>query len=609
MAGLKTSEWSSDSLWPDSSSFERIKQPFLPQKKPSELKELLHPIDSTPEFHDPYSELNLFLSQKIKEEFKESGFVKKWSFYLQEKLVEKIAPEFQRKFPQYRLGIAALKKTWEKIAYFSQQIQTQKEALTDEGKINVHFLIKENLKQYFQFKNPSGPNPLHFAHQLAMKISEYLATIDGVRPMLDHLTKTIWAGQKHLLTGTALEQAQSPYNEFDKFDKLIVKVMLEINGKNPQITQKELEAKVKEAIKALQDLPNFASIDRITANVSALLAEKLYPSSSFHTLYFLEQKSAIFNFISRHIALYKTATFELQFSDLVRRTIALYTLACELPKTLTLEEIQTAVNELHVENRSFPQSIYAFISAELLLTQGHKETIWDAYQEAKNLPPLSPDHLEMIVWKVVSDKEGLLEQLPYRVGQKIDEEIAHILIDNPHQNFTTIVNRTVQFFRKAKELALSKKWPEIERKISLWTIQGDLLCRWIHIESDNNALLKLIIDEWKPKAHTRSISEITQSYLAKYPNMTPYIPQLMSRIAILYKYAWYAVFSTPEESSLDRFIKWHALDLSHLNETQALTQLEEICKKTIPLLPFDPIHAQKLLYREGKEPSPEQLQA
>lgn len=609
MTGLPTSESSSDSFWPDSPQMGKVGQSSPLQKKSSDLKEFLHPVDSAPEFHDPYSELNLFLSQKIKEEFKESGFVKKWSFYLQEKLVEKIAPEFQRKFPQYRLGIAALKKTWEKIAYFSQQIQTQKEALTDDGKLNIHFLIKENLKQYFQLKNPSGPHQQHYAHQLAMKISEYLATIDGTRPMLDHLTKTIWSAQRHLLTGNALQATRSPYDEFDKFDKLIVKAMLEITGKNPQITQKELEGKVKEAIKSLQDLPSFASIDRITANVSALLAEKLYPSSSFHTLYFLEQKTAIFNFISRHVSLYKTAAFAPQFSDLVRRTTALYTLACQLPKTLTAEEIQTAASTPHPENPTHPQSVYAFISAELLLTQGNKEPLWSAYQEAKTLPPLSSDHLEMIVWKVLGDKEALLEELPYRTGQKIDEEIAHILIDNPDQNFSTVVSRTVQFFRKAKELALSKKWPEIERKIALWTIQGDLLCRWIRIDTESNALLKLIITQWKPQAHNTSISEMTQSYLAKYPNMTPYIPQVMSRIAILYKYAWYAVFASAEESSLDRFIQWHAINLSHLEESQALIQLEEICKKAIPLIPFDRAHAQKLLHREKKEISLEEKHA
>jgi hypothetical protein len=547
------------------------------------------------------------LSQKIKEEFKESGFVKKWSFYLQEKLIEKIAPEFQRKFPQYRLGIAALKKTWEKISYFSQQLQTQKEALTEDGKLNINYLIKENLKQYFQLKSPSTAKPQHYAHQLAMKISEYLATLDGARPMLDHLTKTIWSAQRHLLTGNAVEATRSPYDDFDKFDKLIVKVMLEITGKNPQISQKELEAKVKEAIKSLQDLPSFASIDRIAANVSALLAEKLYPTSSFHTLYFLEQKTAILNFIGRHISLYKTSAFAPQFSDLVRRTSALYTLACHLPKNLSLPEILEAAAK--PEPPTLDQSVYAFISAELLLTQGSKETLWDAYQEAKMLPPLSADHLETLIWKVISDKEGFLEQLPYRAGQKIDEEIAHILIDNPHQSFSTVVSRTVQFFRKAKELALSKKWPEIERKIALWTIQGDLLCRWIRLDTDNNALLKLIIEQWKPQSHNTCISEMTQCYLAKYPGMTPYIPQVMSRIAILYKYAWYAVFSTSEESSLDRFIQWHALNLSHLDEPQALAQLEEVCKRTLPLIPFDRAHAQKLLHREKKETPPQELQA
>ena len=262
---------------------------------------------------------------------------------MQEELLLKIAPDFQKKFPQYRLGISALKKTWEKVSYYSQQIQHQKEAITQDGKLNIHFFIKENLKNYAALKNPVHLHPSHFAHQLATKMSECIATIDGVRPQLDQLTKMIWAIQRHLLTGGGPEQYHSPYDEYDKIDKLIVKTILEITAKDPQIGHNELEHKVKEVLFSLHELPSFSSLDHMMCNVSALLAEKLYATSSFHTLFFAEQKTAINNFIRRHNSLCKTAGAS---SSIVRISTPhhrpLYSWPADLPKTLTEKEVKEA---------------------------------------------------------------------------------------------------------------------------------------------------------------------------------------------------------------------------------------------------------------------------
>src|SRR5690349_12361372 len=58
-------------------------------------------LDESHEFHDPFSDLNLFLSQKIKEVMSSLGEGKKWSSKIQQLLIEKITPEFQKKFPKY----------------------------------------------------------------------------------------------------------------------------------------------------------------------------------------------------------------------------------------------------------------------------------------------------------------------------------------------------------------------------------------------------------------------------------------------------------------------------------------------------------------------------
>ncbi len=584
MAERPASESSSDNFWQD--PFKIRKSHSSLSKKTEDLTNFLHPLDEAPDFHDPYSDLSLFLSKKIKEEYQEGGLIKKWSIYLQEKLIAKITPEFQKKFPKYRLGVNALHKTWKKVVYYSEQIQSQKEAFTQEGKLNISFLIKENLKQYFKLKSGSDFYPYQYAYQLALKISDCVATLDGVRPLLDHLAKTIWFTQKHLLSANAVQKMRSPHDEIDKWDKLIIKVLLETTSKNPEATHKDLEVSVKEALQTFQESPS-------QAHISALLAEKLYPLSSFHKLYSAEQKSAIFNFIRKHLILYKNNLVALTPLECVRRVMAFYTLASKLPKNLTQDQFP-----LH-------QSLVAFFSQEArLLQEVSSQAIYEAYRETEHLPELQADHLEMIIWKILGKEEPAV----YRLEQKVEEEITNIIIDNPNLSFTSIASTAVQFFKRAKELAESKQKETIEKKITLWTMQGDLLCRWLHLDPDNS-LLKLICDlkEKKPDItnHEAFISEATQIYLKEYPAQTTYAPQVAARIAILYKYAWYALFSSPEDSSLDRFLEWHFTRLEALPEDVMMSQIEEICQKLIFLIPFDKEHCLKLFRRREEKINPQ----
>jgi hypothetical protein len=603
MSGTTAPESFSDNFWRESSKAKAV----TVNKRKRELGDFFSSVDDTPDFHDPYSDLSLFLSQRIKQEMQHCGNSKKWSLKLQEDLLSKIAPEFQKKFPHYRLGVTALRKTWDKVCYFSQQIESQKEAITQEGKLNIHFFIKENLKQLALYKLSSSLPPYHYAHQLAVKMSECIAALDGVRPKLDQLTKTVWAVQRHLIPQTELSPGKNPYEEYDKVDKLIVKAILEITARDPQISQSELETRVKEKLRAVQELPSFASLDRITCNISSLLAEKLYPSSAFHTTFPTEEKRAILNFIRRQIQLCKGSTASLTYSELVRRILALYALASRLPKQLTEEEFKAAIHATYtcaqVERPSLPQAVYAFISAESILMKNEDychsvdyvvETIFSAYSETRYLPELKgkeTEILEIVIWKMLNETEGLLEQLPYKIGQRIEEEIASVLIDNPTQTFGSIVHFASQFFKRIKQFMLEKHWSEIERKIHNWTIQGDMLCRSLRMDLEA-PLLKLVREKWKSSrfhSHELFVSEIAQQYLHLHPQLASYSPQLLQQIWIVYKYHWYTLASTPEESSFDRFLKWHSMHLATLPITkeQECDQLEEICKRALPSIPFD----------------------
>ena len=608
-----------DGFWSDSSQNGLFSTPSslsVNRKKATpSLQDFLHPVDETPDFHDPYSNLSLFLSREIKKEIDGPNPVQKWTLKFQEELIKKITPEFQQKFPQYRLGVTAVKKIWEKVLFYTQQIQGKSGAVDSDGKLNINFFIKENLRQYFQQKAASFLHPYQFAHQIASKMSECISTLEGTKPKLDLLTQTIWSLQKHLLNSYPLKPFKNPYDEFDKIDKLIVKTILETTAKHPYIGMNELEHKTKESLQALHDLPNFFSGDKITCNISAILAEKMYATSSFHILFFAEQKEAISEFIKKHTYLYKNTLAAPELPNLVRRISALYTLASQLEKGISKEIFSLAVRaslSSSQERPLLPQSIYAFISAELCLLKGFDEAylieeiqdkIFESYKNTSLLPLIQnadKDLLEIVIWKTLSETEGFLEKLPYRIGQKFEEEISHILIDNPSQSFSSIVQETVQFFKKVKELTEHKNWNESGKKIHLWCLQGDMLCRSIKLKLDN-PLAKLIEKKWIhegiPHNHSSFISEVCQEFLKKFPEMTMYMTQLNSKTWTLYKYMWFTRFSSVDESSFDRFLKWHIHFLKNGSKTkeELVKQLEDICKKSLPLMPFEQKHAFALL--------------
>ncbi len=234
-------------------------------------------LEST-EFHDPYSELTLFLSQMIKQEMRHCSSSKKWSVKLQDQLTSKITPEFEKRFPNFRLEVSALKKTWEKVFYYSNQIQDQKEALTEEGKLNIPFLIKENLRHLSGSKSICQLHPYHYAHQLALKMSQCIAIVDGTRPKVDELAQTIWSIHRHLIP--QLQPLKGPYDHFDKIDQLLVKKILMLTAKEPRIAEADLALSLEQLLRQEQELFSRFTTEEIQKLALALLYEKKGLASS-----------------------------------------------------------------------------------------------------------------------------------------------------------------------------------------------------------------------------------------------------------------------------------------------------------------------------------------
>lgn len=570
------------------------------------FEERLSTVDEVPDFHDPFSDLNLFLFKHLKRALPNLGFPKRWSLKLQDSLIKAISPEFRKNFPLYRLGVTALKKAFEKLLSFSEVVEHEREAFSQDGKLRISFLIKENLKQFEHFKTPSYLKPYHLAHKLAMKIGECLAVVDGRRPKIDILAKTVWSILRHLLKEIKPEETRSPYDNYDKVDQLIVKIILEQTTKTPSISEHDLQLEVKETLHSLSDLPVFSSNDQMQATISALIAHTLYDNSPLSP----QDRLNASTFIKKQIKACRRASPSTQRAEIVMRTAALYSLASTLPKDLSDELVLAGAKTLYpTPNKNRPplgRSVYAFLASQLVLMGSDiegdvLERLVAAYKEATHLPPItSQDTLDILIWKELSERENLLSSLSYAVGRRIEEEIAGQMIDNPNHSFAHLVSHTLNFFRQIKELSSAHSGTKTEEKIRLWTLQSDMLQRWIHLD-EKTPLLLLIKKAWNiqekkgmPVTHDKFIHAVTKAYLRRYPDMALYASHLKRRATTLYKYCFFNCFGDREESSLDRLIAWHTLALQesspNLTREELQHKLQEIITKRVPLIPSSLIH-------------------
>lgn len=458
------------------------------EKRPLHKKQILsyEPLDSldeSPEFLDPYSELNLFLSQKIKKEMNHCSNSKKWSIKLQDELLHKISPDFRKQFPKYRLGIYALKKTWEKVQFFSTELQGQKEAFSQDGKLNLPFFIKENLKTSSKLPYACHVHPYHFAHQQAVKMSECIAVVDGIRPKLDQLTRTIWSLQRHLIPNLAPNHFKSPYDENERSDKLIVKLILEIGSKHLEISQAELGYHVEKRIKELK-----------------------------------------------------------------------------------------------------------------ILSEGYSEN-----QIKKMLTAIFADQTDFTTQKM----EKTLEAIPYPIAKCLKRELANIAIDSPHLEGERVVQEALGFFQKAGAAIAGLEEEEIERKIQNWTIQSDMLIRWIRM-NHGSMLYKEVEQAWNKNEEVTLqsfVAKVRRSYLEKNANLLPFAREVERRIWIFVKYIWYKKAFSEDAPTYDRFLKWHKHYLypMQLAPQELVEKIEKLCKKMLPLMPFHRARTHALMLTEKEK--------
>jgi len=595
---------------------ETLSPPQIPPSLKADQKKFksqmfLYPIDEADDFYDPFSDLSLFLSNKIKREIQETGSTKKWSGKIEANLLAKILPEFKRQFPRYRLGASALKKVWDKVSYYYEKIQHHKGAFNQDGKLNLPLMIRENLKTTVAPSSPLNLPPYHLAHQIAVKISECIATLEGRRPDLDQLTKMIWAVQKNTLHDLSPATAKSPYEDYDKLDKLIVKTLLEVCSQYPQTNLKILKMQIVKRLQAYGTIQPLTKKSQLTSTLSMLLADKLCPTTLVSAKLAIPEKQSLEKFIEMQIQYSEqneAFSFDTHCQELVQRILALYPLTKELPTDLPEAALRETIRSICLSEGPQPMdsALYVFINAEMHLMRDDKafedlqdleDRIVDAYHIALTLPKLNQnlfEVFELLIWKKLNEQKGFLNDIPEETIEVLERELGNIIVDKPSISFRGIVRSTIQFFKKVQQLPFHETdnkdfWLMVKKKSEIWSLQNEMLCRWIHFD-DQTPLFTFFKQEWKNK---NTLLKLHAKALKKFPLLSSFEAQLKMRLWILEQYFWYSELSDGSESSYDRFLKKQFKSLQEAypecTRQEILTKLKAISHEMLPLTPFQEI--------------------
>ena len=81
--------------------------------------------------------------------------------------------------------------------------------------------------------------------------------------------------------------------------------------------------------------------------------------------------------------------------------------------------------------------------------------------------------------------------------------------------------------------------------------------------------------------------------LANYPILSSFEEELSSRLWILYKYLWYTTLSDGSESTYDRFLEWHKVQLKNRHPEWSKDKISEtlarLSDQLLPLAPFQEV--------------------
>ncbi len=594
---------------------------FSPREYPIISDEInkvhLQSIDEIEEFHDPFSDLSLFLTKKIKKVVASYGNSKNWSKKIQADLLKSILPDFSKAFPAYRLKNTSLKKLFEKVSYNYSKMQNQKDAFSVDGTLNIDYIIKEKLQHISIEELRASKSPYQLAEKHAASISKYIAGIDGEKIDLEKLAKRIWVTQKHLIKGLTPITAKNTDEEYDPLDRMIVQCILEENT-SEVLPEKELLQKVTKRLEVYGNISSLCTKHRLLSITSVILSVSFFKTKTLDTTLFPEDHILLSSFINRHtgyLLSIKKLGYDTKTQELMQRILALYPIALALPKKMQRKTLDKGVAYLYANlqgDATLPKpkinpTLFVFINAEMHFLQEKVElktlkkvqdTIYESYLEAVKLPSIALenfDELEIYIWRTLHKRKKLESVFEIESLMKIECEIENIFIDNPLISFKSALSKAMQVFHKIENVRLSKSPSKYElqsknHRIKTWCSQSDLIFKFLSFDKTSpltKSMLKtwqsLYLDETKV-SHIDFVSRVYSSFSKTLPNDLPLSSQLEKRIWINYKLMWYQNLASFEESSYDRFLKWMEISLRDCNSKRTLAASVEEILPTFPQL-------------------------
>lgn len=603
----------------------RLSRSVFPVKKQSlNANTFLYPIDESEEYYDPFSDLSLFLAKKITQITSEQAIPKQWSSKVQELLLAKILPEFEKQFPRYRLGGSALKRIFEKVHFYQIKMQKEQFAYNLDGTINKNLLIRENLKSLYFQHDHHNIHPYHYSHQLAIKISECIATLDGIRIPIDHLTKSIWSVQKHLIPKKEAVR-KAPFETYDVMDKVLLRNMLHLELDSPGQSQVELEAALFESIQAYEELSIYRNLDDLRVTVSTILADMLIKHLSLFRHFSSKKVHQVEQFITGQIKKNReqaTRVTKQSKISLVQRVLALYPLLSCLPKENAKAQLNAAIqyvyslssNIFSPMSQFMHQSILSFINSEIVLIKEKKElgalekvlsSLLTTFQEGDELPKMNEKQLgelECWIWYLINLQDRYLDKIPGKIKSLIESEITHVLAENGNYSFKEIVQKVLQFLKGITSLDCfenhfqlikqGKPLEKLKEKIYLFSIQNDLVLSSLQL--DHKIPLVAEAEKILCEAHHQNIQETAEQIANQYSKSSPYLysclPGIQKHALLILKYLWYKKPYQDKESAYHRYLKWLAkehADHQMTSQDETVHSIGQISTKKLPLLPFD----------------------
>jgi len=582
----------------------------------------LYPVEEANDFHDPFSELSLFLAKRLKKEITKEGQPKKWSQNIQKTLLAEVLPEFREHFPHYRLGISALKKTWEKIHYYVKYLEKHYD-YSQNGKLDISYLIRENLGVFFEKDLPSSHTSFHFAHHITGKISECIAAIDGESIEKSKLTKVIWAMQKQLIA--SFDKTSSPYESIDTLDKLMIRFQLELIAETPLLSQPLLQEKLLQKINGLLSINRIRNFRELTPQISSIIADKMYSSSPLHSIYPKESLTQIEEFIKKeHKRMVNeeskmTATLRLAFAKRILFTLRLRQ---SLTKDDATKGLKSAIEYIYSLRSSdfnlgkpvIRREIFHFINNEIQIAEkkGIKNckaflidniiALFDRMQELPSIDTEQINQLEVVIWKNIKDDLQDTWKIPAHLVQTIEDEIASLYLDHATLPFNEIVELSIKHLKRISEL----KTTDLIDRAHYWSIQNLTLASHLKL-SEDHPIFKILLDKLtsptlQTSSHSEIIETVTNAFIKKHPGLAAWKKSIVKRIALYYLYYHFSYTKGKHETPFDCFQKWHLHSLSHDRQSVFkefyMAELSSITRSLLPYIPFVPSYVANILHNE-----------